>query len=58
MYKTVYALYTYQYTWKVTVKDFIIGTIAGLQLKTLLKMCFFIFKKISICYKLLCMEIF
>ena len=57
MYKTVYALYTYQYTWKVTVKDFIIGTAAGLQLKTLLKMCFFIFKKISICYKLLCMEI-
>ena len=41
MYKTVYTVYAYQYTWKVTVKDFIISKITGLQLKALLKMCFF-----------------
>ena len=41
MYKTVYTVYTHQYTQKVTVKDFILSKIAGLQLKTLLKMRFF-----------------
>ena len=25
MYKTVYTVYTYQYTWKVTVKDFLLS---------------------------------
>ena len=34
MYKT---LHTYQYTSKVTVKDFILGQIAGHQLTTFLK---------------------
>ena len=37
MYQTLYNVYTYQYTWKVTVKDFILSKIAGLQLTTLLK---------------------
>ena len=41
MYKTVYTVYAYQYTWKVTVKDFIISKITGLQLKVLLKIYFF-----------------
>ena len=41
MYKTIYTVYTHQYTQKVTVKDFILSKIAGLQLKTLLKNAFF-----------------
>ena len=43
MYKTVYTKYTYQYTWKVTVKDFIFSKIAGLQLTTFLKNVLFNF---------------
>ena len=41
MYKTVYTVYTCRYTWKLTVKDFILSKIAGLQLTSLPKMCFF-----------------
>ena len=37
IYKTVYTVYTYQYTWTVTYKDFILSKIAGLQPTTLLK---------------------
>ena len=43
MYKTVYIVYTYQYTWKVTVKDFILSKIADLQLTTSLKNVLFRF---------------
>ena len=41
MYKIVYTVYTYQHTWKVTVKDFILSKTAGLQLTTLLKSVIF-----------------
>ena len=37
MYKTVYTVYTCRYTWKLTVKDFILSKIAGLQLTSLPK---------------------
>ena len=38
MYKTVYTICTNQYTWKVTVKGFIIGKIASLRLTASLKL--------------------
>ena len=43
IYKTIYIVYTYQYTWKVTVKDFFFSKIAGLQLTTFLQNVLFQF---------------
>ena len=41
IYKTVYTVYTSQYTWKVTDKDIILSKTAGLQLTAVLKKCAF-----------------